>query len=165
MENDVTAASPWWRESAPRNTWRLFEEFPLFLRLCWDHLNLPAPTPVQLDIAEYLQHGPRRFVIEAFRGAGKSWATSTYVCWLLLRDPQVNILVVSASKDRSDQFTTFTLRLISEMAVLHHLYPEPEQWNSKLAFDVAPAGADHAPSVKSVGVMGQMAGSLSLIHI
>ena len=31
-----------------------------FVRLVWDHLKLPAPTPVQLDIAEYIQHGPRR---------------------------------------------------------------------------------------------------------
>ena len=155
----------WWRAEAPESVWPAFEDFRVFLRLTWKHLNLPQPTPVQLDIAQYLQHGPRRAIVEAFRGVGKSWITSTFVVWCLLRDPQLNILVVSASKDRADQFTTFTMRLISEMDSLQHLYPEPDQRNSKIAFDVAPAEADHAPSVKSVGVLGQMAGSRADIII
>ncbi len=149
----------WWERSYPEAAWPLFTDFKVFLRLAWTQLNLPAPTPVQLEIADYLQHGPRRKIIMAFRGVGKSWITSAFVCWLLLVDPQENILVVSASKERADQFTTFTMRLIAEMEELQHLYPRPEQRNSKIAFDVAPAEPDHAPSVKSVGVLGQMAGS------
>jgi hypothetical protein len=67
-------------------------------------------------------------------------------------DPQLNFLVVSASKSRSDDFSTFTLRLIKEMPILQCLIPRPDQRESKIAFDVAPAVADHAPSVKSVGI-------------
>ena len=150
---------PWWREKYPEKDWRIFEDFRYFLIMVWRHLLLPDPTWVQMDIASYLQHGPRRKVIEAFRGVGKSWVTSAYVCWRLLRNPQVKIMVVSASKDRADQFSTFTLRLISEMEILKHLVPRPEQRQSKIAFDVGPALADHSPSVKSVGIFGQMAGS------
>lgn len=72
---------------------------------------------------------------------------------------------MSASKERADQFTTFTLRLIKEMPLLQHLTPRADQRESKIAFDVAPAAPDHAPSVKSVGVMGQMAGSRADIII
>jgi hypothetical protein len=135
---------------------RLFRNF---LRLAWRHLNLPEPTKVQLEIADFLQFGPKRSVIEAFRGVGKSWITSAYVCWSLLLDPQLNFLVVSASKDRSDNFTTFTLRLIRTMPILAHLAPTPDQRESKIAFDVSPAEPDHNPSVKSVGIFGQLAGS------
>ncbi len=127
--------------------------------MTWDHLGLPAPTQVQEDLADYLQHGPERQVIMAFRGVGKSWITSAFACWLLLRNPQLNILVTSASKDRSDQFTTFTRRLIDEMPILRHLAPKPGQRDSKLQFDVGPAEADHSPSVKSCGLFGQMTGS------
>ena len=155
----VKPSTPWWRQQLPEATWPAMEDFRVFLRGTWAHLNLPSPTPIQLDMAHDLQHGPKRRVAEAFRGVGKSWITSAFVCWLLLRDPQMNILVVSASKERADQFSTFTLRLIGEMPALQHLYPEPHQRNSKLAFDVAPAYADHAPSVKSVGILGQMTGS------
>jgi len=133
--------------------------FRNFVRIVWAHLGLPEPTPIQLDIADFLQFGPRRLIIEAFRGVGKSWITSAFVCWALLMDPDISILVVSASKQRADDFTTFTLRLINEMEVLHHLRPGPDQRCSKVAFDVGPAKAKHAPSVKSVGISGQLAGS------
>jgi hypothetical protein len=66
---------------------------------------------------------------------------------------------VSASKTRSDDFSTFTQRLIAEMPILEHLRPRKGQRDSKIAFDVGPASAAHAPSVKSVGITGQLTGS------
>lgn len=134
-------------------------DFRNFLYLVWKHLNLPDPTPVQYDIAYYLQHGGKRKVIEAFRGVGKSWITSAYACWILLMNPQEKILVISASKERSDSFSIFTKRLINEMEILQHLKPRDDQRNSNISFDVAPAMAAHAPSVKSVGITGQITGS------
>ena len=83
-----------------------------------------------------------------------------YVIKLLL-NPQLNILVVSASKNRADDFSTFTLRLINEIDVLAHLRPSDDQRQSKVSFDVRPARASHAPSVKSLGITGQMTGSRS----
>lgn len=135
------------------------KDFKNFLFLCWKHLNLPQPTPIQYDIADFLQQGPKRLVIQAFRGVGKSWITSAFVCHQLLLDPQKNILVVSASKSRSDDFSTFTQRLIGEMEILEHLQPGPNQRSSKISFDVGPAMASHAPSVKSLGVTSQLTGS------
>jgi hypothetical protein len=135
------------------------QDFRNFLYLAWQHLGLPEPTAIQYDIADYLQHGPKRQCIQAFRGVGKSWITSAFVCHQLLLDPQKNVLVVSASKTRADDFSTFTLRLINDMEMLQHLRPKDSQRNSKISFDVGPAEPDHAPSVKSVGVLGQMTGS------
>ena len=135
------------------------ENFKNFLYLCWKFLNLPEPTPIQYDIADYLQSKERRLVIEAFRGVGKSWITSAFVCHQLLLNPQRNILVVSASKNRADDFSTFTQRLINEMPILQHLIPRDDQRHSKISFDVAPALASHAPSVKSMGITGQLTGS------
>lgn len=137
----------------------LKDDFRNFLYVCWKHLGLPDPTPVQYDFAYHLQHGDQRAVYEAYRGAGKSWITSAFVCWLLLNDSDLSILVVSASKIRADDFTTFTLRLIYEMEQLQHLKPKRDQRQSKVAFDVGPSRAKHAPSVKSVGITGQLAGS------
>lgn len=142
-------------------------DFRNFLFVCWKHLfpglspegRPVVPTKVQYDIAKFLQHGPKRSIIEAFRGVGKSWVTSAFVCWLLYCDPQLNILVVSASKQRSDDFSTFTMRLIFEMEILAHLKPGKDQRCSKVSFDVGPARASHAPSVKSLGITSQIAGS------
>tara|TARA_R110002110_G_scaffold213870_1_gene427316 strand:+ start:1929 stop:3572 length:1644 start_codon:yes stop_codon:yes gene_type:complete len=135
------------------------KDFKNFLYLTWQHLTLPPPTPIQYDIADYLQTSHKRIVIEAFRGVGKSWITSAFVCHQLLMNPQRNILVVSASKSRSDDFSTFTQRLIAEMEILEHLKPNVDQRHSKISFDVGPARASHAPSVKSLGVTSQLTGS------
>jgi hypothetical protein len=138
---------------------RLEDDFKTFLYLLWKHLKLPEPTRSQYAMAEWLQNGPSKLVIMAFRGIGKSWVTAAYVCWLLYRDPQLKIMVVSASKTRADNFSTFTLRLINEVPFLKHLKPTGDQRNSKIAFDVGPASADDSPSVKSVGITGQLTGS------
>ena len=134
-------------------------DFRNFLFVVWSHLNLPEPTPVQYDMAEYLQSDEKRIVIEAFRGAGKSYITSAYACHQLYLNPEVKILVVSASKIRADDFSTFTMRLIQEMPLLQHLIPKDNQRQSKISFDVGPAKASHSPSVKSAGITGQLAGS------
>ena len=136
------------------------EDFRYFLVLVWRHLQLPDPTPIQLDIGEYMQDGPKRRIIEAFRGVGKSWMAAAYVLWLLRNDPQKKIMVVSASKTRADDFAQFCLRLIREMKLLQCLDPDrDEQRSASNRFDVRPSIPDQSPSVKSVGVFGQLTGS------
>ena len=49
--------------------------------LAWKHIGLPNPTPVQYDIADFMQHGGDRLVTEAFRGVGKSYIASAYCVW------------------------------------------------------------------------------------
>lgn len=140
-------------------------DFRNFLYLVWHFLNLPDPTDVQYDIASYLQHGPRRLIIEAFRGVGKSWITAAFVVWLLLRDPQLKIMVVSASKERADAFSIFVKRLIADLPMAQHLKPGKGQRDSSISFDVGPARNDQSPSVKSVGITGQLTGSRADIII
>ena len=135
------------------------KDFRNFLYVVWKHLGLPNPTDLQYDIADYMQHGPKRGVIMAFRGVGKSWICSAYVVHQLLLDPSKNILVVSASKNRSDDFSTFTLRIINEIPMLAGLKPRDGQRFSKVSFDVGSAPPAHAPSVKSLGITSQLTGS------
>ena len=48
---------------------------------------------------------------------------------------------------------------MNTIPILHHLKPNDNQRNSKIAWDVGPARPAHAASVKSVGIFGQMTGS------
>ena len=139
---------------------KLKEDFRYFLTAVWTHLSLPAPTRAQLCIAEYLQHGPKRLQIQAFRGVGKSWITAAFVLWTLFNDPNKKIMVVSASKDRADSFSIFCQRLILEVPWMAQLKPknDDQRW-SRISFDVGPAAPHQAPSVKSVGITGQLTGS------
>lgn len=136
-------------------------DFRNFVYAVWKHLGLPDPTPTQYDIAQWLQHGPRRLITEAFRGVGKSWITVAFVLWVLYCDPQKKIMVVSANATKANEFSTFCLQLIRDMPLLQHLMPRSDQRMSMLAFDVGPARPDQSPSVKSVGITGQLTGSRS----
>ena len=126
--------------------------------LVWKHLGLPAPTPLQYAMIKYAAEGPDRAMIQAFRGAAKSWAAAVLVLFTLYENPQANVVVVSASKMRADAFTQFCLRLINEMPLLAHLRPRPGQRQSMVEFDVGPARASQAPSVVSIGITGMMTG-------
>lgn len=139
------------------------DDFRVFLTLLWRHLNLPDPTPLQLDIAYYLQHHGwngeiDRLIIMAFRGAAKSWITAAYVLWNLLRNPQLKIGVFSGSARRSVNFVNFCLNLVAEVPELQHLRPKPNQRQSATAFDVAPSRPDQTPSVFAVGITSSIVG-------
>jgi len=140
---------------------RALEDFKVFLWLVWKFLGLPEPTPLQYDIAEFLQGNVgKRKVIQAFRGIGKSYITSAYVIWRLFRDPEENILVVSASKDRSDAFSRFTKMVIHEMPLVKHLEPRHGHgFDSIEKFTVGTAPVSQSPSVKSVGLYGMITGT------
>ena len=138
---------------------RLKSDFRAFLFLVWQHLGLPEPTPVQYDIAHFMQHGPRRKMVQAFRGVGKTWVYAAFVCWRFYCNPQWKIMVVSATKQTADDFSRFVKRLIAEMPLLRHLQPGDGQRDSNVFFDVGPSLPSKDPSMKSVGITGQITGS------
>ena len=134
-------------------------DFKLFLQALWTQLDLPNPTRAQYAIADYLQHGPKRLQIQAFRGVGKSWITGAFVLWTLFNDPEKKIMIISASKERADNMSIFLQKLIIETPWLSHLRPRSDdaRW-SRISFDVM-CSPHQAPSVKSVGITGQLTGS------
>ena len=139
---------------------QLRDSFPIFLSLVWKSLDLPRPTRAQLAIAEYLQNGPKRLQIQAFRGLGKSWIAAAFVMWTLWNDKDKKILVVSASKQRADDFTIFIQKCILEFDWMVHMRPvdDDQRW-SRVSFDIAGCRPAQSPSVKSVGITGQLTGS------
>ena len=137
-----------------------FTSFPLFTALVWKAIGLPQPTPIQADIAKLLQDPPNdRMILMGFRGVAKSFITCAYVVWCLWRDPQTKIMVVSANKERADANATFIKKIINELPFLDHLKAREGQRDTQNLFDVGPAKPDHSPSVKSVGIKGQLTGS------
>lgn len=134
-------------------------DFRNFLYLVWKHLGLPDPTPEQYDIAHFLQHGPKKKMIMAFRGIGKSWIYGAFVCWRGLTNPDWKMMVVSASKAAADSLSKFVKKLIDEMPMLQYLRPRDGQSDSVIMFDFGPARTSKDPSVKSVGITGQITGS------
>lgn len=137
----------------------VYDDFRNLLWIVLQHLFQKDPTKAQYDFASYLQHGGKRIVGMAFRGIGKSLVCAAFVCWLLLRDPTLSILVVSASQIRARSFSTQVRRLIQEIPILQHLRADGNLRDSNDSFDVVGHPGTQEPSVKSVGITGQITGS------
>ena len=137
----------------------LQQDFKLFLQALWAELGLPSPTRAQYAIADYLQNGPKRLQVQAFRGVGKSWITGAFVLWTLFNDAERKVMIISASKERADNMSIFLQKLIIDTPWLKHLQPKSDdsRW-SRISFDVN-CSPHQAPSVKSVGITGQLTGS------
>lgn len=144
---------------------RIHDDFVMFVWLLWRHLKLPVPTKRQRAIARYLQHGPRRRMIQAWRGAAKTWLTCAYALWRLYRNPNERIKIVSANEDKATENAVFMRRLIDEVPELQFLRPRGNQRDSVLTFDVGPADAHPTASVTAVGITGQMTGGRSTILV
>ena len=160
--------------------WRPWEnEFPSpyghdfrnFLQHAWRVLGLPKPTPIQYDIAHWLQFGPDRQITEGYRGVGKSWVTGalalfcqyeTYLCTLYGEAPkwETNILLLSAAETKAAEFSAYCMALMREMDSLNFLLPVSEgKRRSILGWDVEPAAPSQTPSVRAGGIGSQITGS------
>ncbi|QNM37893.2 terminase large subunit [Citrobacter phage NS1] len=147
-------------------TARMRDDFVFFIFVLWKALSLPVPTRCQIDMCKKLAAGDnRRFILQAFRGIGKSFLTCGFVVWKLWNNPDLKFMIVSASKERADANSIFIKRIIDLMPQLQELKPKQGQRDAVISFDVEPAKPDHSPSVKSVGITGQLTGSRADILI
>jgi len=98
-------------------------------------------------------------MLEAQRGLAKSLTAELLVVWLLLRNKNEKIVVVSATSGRAESFTLFCLTLLKTIPILKHLYPDSTQRGSGRKFDVAGRIHDDSPSVIAFGVTSAKTGS------
>lgn len=136
------------------------EHFWAFVYIVWKSISLPVPTPIQVDIAQFLQNPPSdRVIIQGFRGVAKSFLTCAYAVWRLWKDRQLKVLIISASSDRADANARFIKRIIQTIPFLDDMRASKDQLDTQNLFDVGGSIADISPSVKSVGITGQITGT------
>jgi hypothetical protein len=139
---------------------QLKEDFGLFIIVIWKYLNLPPPTWVQTLIARYIadSENPNR-IIQAYRGAGKSYLLYAYAVWRIWKNVDIKILVVSGTGARAHAFSNTCQALIDLVPFLQHLRPkDPRITYSKGDWTVAGARASGSPTVKSAGVTAMITG-------
>lgn len=137
---------------------RAKKDFRVFLTLVWRHLLHVDPSRIQLDMAYWLQHGPKRAITMAFRGFSKSWITGAYALWRLLVDPDEKILVVSGSLLRAAATTNWCLQLIMTMPILAPMIPKNNYRQSSQMFDVGNCVPGQSASFMAMGIGGQLVG-------
>lgn len=120
------------------------------------------PTKLQYDVGEFLQYGPNKMCILGYRSIGKSKITNDYARWLLIRDPNERIMIISANKDEAIKNATYIKNTLATDPYCTHVIPgmSPiDERNSVQSFVVGAAQLDIAPSVKSIGIFGTITGN------
>jgi len=145
----------------------LYDDFPFFLKELWSAVGLPNIARHQVQIGEWLQNGPRRRGIRAFRGASKTWVTLAYCLWRLFRDSNERILLVSKSEKHSKDSLYMARKWIGLVPFLQHMVPDrlEGQRDSALQFDIRQAPSDRVPSFTAASITGQITGLRSSVII
>ena len=138
----------------------VLEDFRNHLFFSFKYLGLGEPSPLQYAIADKIQNGLRDFQLQAGRGAGKSTIMAVFASWLLLRDPDATIMVVSAGADKAIKFISQVRPILGSVPYMAHLTPRDFDKDNAFGFNVAARqrkGQDLSCYAK--GVTGQLTGS------
>ena len=103
---------------------RLYKSFAFFLTELWKAIGTPAPPWHQLDMADYLQYGPKHRILIAFRGATKTWVTVAYDLWRLFRDRSQGVLLVSKTEGHAKDSLFMARNWVATVPFLKHMEPE-----------------------------------------
>jgi predicted phage terminase large subunit-like protein len=153
------------RPSARRATPRIDLKAVGFRQFVWlwnrsQGMTTPA---LHLEIADWLGQrwlaGDRRLLLMVFRNAGKSTLVGIFCAWLLLRDPDLRILVLAAEHELAQKMVRAVKRIIERHPLTRHLVPKRiEQWAGG-QFTVSRRLAQRDPSLLARGIGGNLTGS------
>ena len=119
-------------------------------------------SPLQYDIADFLEHGGKYIMIQAQRGQAKTTITAVFAVWSLIHDPKCRILILSAGAKKANEISKGIYNIIYAMPELTCLQPDRPNGDrtSTEAFDIhyTLRGASMNPSVACLGITSNMQG-------
>lgn len=138
-----------------------FNSFPEFAELGMKFLGFGI-SDMQLDIADYMQNGPRKRMVQAQRGEAKSTLAALYAVWCLIQDQSYRILIVSGGEKQASDVALLIIRLIEQWHLLCWLRPDSSRGdrtsveNYDVHCDLKPV--DKSASVSCVGITANLQG-------
>lgn len=138
-----------------------FTDFRAFAELGMKYLGFDLSN-MQADIAQFMQKGRAKRMVQAQRGQAKSTLAALYCIWLLLRDPTCRVLIVSGGEKQASDVALMIIRMIMNWSLLCWLRPDIAKGDrsSVSAFDVHHylKGIDKSASVSCVGITANLQG-------
>lgn len=145
---------------------------PNFVYKVWNTILGVNPTPLLYNFCEYLDGGyleqlqeaersgdeQARKILMAFRGAAKSWTTTSFAVCTLRRDRSEQVLCVSATSKFAGDISQFAYRMVTTFDWLADMKPRADQRQSAFSFDVNGAPVQKDASFTSEGLFGQITG-------
>jgi len=139
-----------------------YSDFGLFLSQWNRSQNYTTPL-IHFRIAIWLQRcwerGETRLLLQAFRASGKSTLVGIFSAWLLCRDPDLRILVLSAEASLSIKMVRTIRKIIEKHPLTRKLRPNsPDEWAAD-QFTVIRKRVSRDPSVLARGLYANTTGT------
>lgn len=138
-----------------------FKDFRAFAELGMLKLGFKL-SEIQEDIANYMQYGAPKRMVQAQRGQAKTTLAALYCIWRLMHNPSTRVLIVSGGGAQADDIAILVTRLIMDWSILCWLRPDTTLGDRDSAknFDVHRSlkGIDKSASVVSIGITGSLTG-------
>jgi hypothetical protein len=95
-------------------------------------------TDIQLDIGNWVAHGPQYRMVQAQRGEAKTTITAIYAVWKIIHDPTTRVLILSAGGPQATEVANWIIQIINNMPELECLRPDSTQGDreSVTAYDI-----------------------------
>lgn len=97
-------------------------------------------------------------VLQVFRGASKSTIVGLYITYMLVKDPTLRFLILSADKKTAQKITQALTGIVSRHPLAKHLRGKEKSWRSDQLW-VSGSTDDRTPSAFSVGILSSVVGS------
>lgn len=137
-------------------------DFDVFIAI-WNATQNYTTPGIHFRIGIWLQkcweRGEKRLLLQAFRASGKSTLAGLFSAWLLCRDPDLRILVLSAEQTLSAKMARTIRKIIELHPLAAHLRPDnPDQWAAD-SFTVRRNRIGRDPSVLARGLHANITGA------
>ncbi len=138
------------------------DDFGVFLDKWNKSQNYRTPI-IHYHLATWLQRswerGENRLLLQAFRASGKSTIVGLFAVWLLCRDPDLRILVLSAEARLAQKMVRTIRKIIEKHPSTKSLIPNnPDEWASD-SFTVKRSRVSRDPSVLASGLYANTTGA------
>jgi hypothetical protein len=105
------------------------------------------------------ERGETRLLLQAFRASGKSTLVGLFTAWLLCRDPDLRILVLSAEASLAEKMVRTVRKVIERHPLTAAIRPNnPDQWASD-SFTIKRHRVSRDPSVLGRGLYANNTGT------
>lgn len=128
----------------------------------WNRRQTLGTPPLHRDILAWLERcwreDRRELLLLVFRDAGKSTLVGLFAAWLLMRDPNLRILVLAAEQALARKMVRNVKRIIERHPLTQGLKPgRPDQWAAD-QFTVRRTAEWRDPSMLARGLNGNVTG-------
>jgi len=158
-ESDAQALARWDNLELLQDHYSTFE--PFLKDVIEDVMGFTC-TDLQVDIGDFLEHGPRYRMIQAQRGQAKTTITACYAVWRLIHKPNNRVLIISAGSEMAKEISNWIIQIIMNMPELECMRPDRNNGDraSVQAFDVhySLKGPEKSPSVACLGITSNLQG-------